>query len=332
MSDSELAVVSQESFPLPTIIARAGASTRKKFFEFFTVPIRNANTRAAYYRAIQQFLAWLSAPGIRTSKTSSRLRSRPISETLQRQAAPPTVKQHMAAIRMLFSWLTEKGILAMNPAREVKTERFSRTEGKTPAFVDGEVQKLLDAIETSTHTGLRDRALLGVLAYTFARIGAVVNLKVEDYYPSGKRFLLRFKEKGGKEKELPVHHKLEELLDQYLKATGWRRSRSLLCSRPLSERLGSYRAVRWFVPMPRTCSNDGSNKLDCLRTIRLTLSARPASRIFSKMTALWRLPSALPVTPTAGPRNSMIAAARRFSSKTWSEMPSSAFLSKCRAQ
>src|SRR5271165_5230428 len=126
----------------------------------------------------------------------------------------------MAAIRMLFSWFTEKGVLAMNPAREVKTERFSRTEGKTPAFVEGEVQKLLAAIETSTHTGLRDRALLGVLAYTFARIGAVVNLKVEDYYPSGKRFLLRFKEKGGKEKELPVHHKLEELLDEYLKATG----------------------------------------------------------------------------------------------------------------
>jgi integrase/recombinase XerD len=75
-------------------------------------------------------------------------------------------------------------------------------------------------IETSTHTGLRDRALLGVLAYTFARIGAVVDLKVEDYYSFGKRFLLRFKEKGGKEKALPVHHKLEELLDEYLKATG----------------------------------------------------------------------------------------------------------------
>jgi integrase/recombinase XerC len=68
----------------------------------------------------------------------------------------------MAAIRMLSSWLTEKGVLAMNPAREVKTERFSRTEGKTPAFVDGEVQTLLDAVETSTHTGLRDRALLEI--------------------------------------------------------------------------------------------------------------------------------------------------------------------------
>ena len=90
----------------------------------------------------------------------------------------------------------------------------------TPAFVEGEVQKLLNGVETFTHTGLRDRALLATLAYTFARIGSVVNLKVEDCYPSGKRFLLRFKEKGGKEKELPVHHKLEEILDQYLKATG----------------------------------------------------------------------------------------------------------------
>jgi site-specific recombinase XerD len=159
----------------------------------------------------------------------------------------------MAAITMLLSWLTEKGVLAMNPAREVKTERFSRTEGKTPAFVEGEVQKLLGAIEPSTHTGLRDRALLGVLAYTFARIGAVVNLKVEDHYPSGKRFLLRFKEKGGKKKELPVHHKLEELLDEYLKATGLGASRILLYSPPPLVKPASYRAGRLRARTSRTC-------------------------------------------------------------------------------
>src|ERR1700726_4368793 len=220
MSDFELAVVSVDSFPAPALITRAGPNTRKKFFEFFTIAIRNANTRAAYYRAIQQFLSWCERAGYQDLEDIEPITVAAYIETLQRQAAPPTVKQHMAAIRMLFSWLTEKGVLAMNPAREVKTERFSRTEGKTPAFVEGEVQKLLNTVETSTHTGLRDRALLGVLAYTFARIGAVVNLRVEDYYPSGKRFLLRFKEKGGKEKELPVHHKLEELIDQYLKATG----------------------------------------------------------------------------------------------------------------
>ena len=60
---STLAVVSVDSFLAPALIARAGPRTRKKFFEFFTVPIRNANTRAAYYRAIQQFLAWAERAG-----------------------------------------------------------------------------------------------------------------------------------------------------------------------------------------------------------------------------------------------------------------------------
>jgi|SRR4029077_6520894 integrase/recombinase XerD len=114
-------------------------------------------------------------------------------ETRGRLAAPPTVKQHMAAIRMLFSWLTEKEVLAMNPAREVKTERFSRTEGKPRHLSTAKFKGFLTRSRPPRNTGLRDRALLGVLAYTFARIGAVMNLKVEDYYPSGKRYLLRFK-------------------------------------------------------------------------------------------------------------------------------------------
>jgi len=67
MSDSELAVVvAPQTFPTPLLIERAGPSTRKKFFESFTVPIRNANTRAAYYRAIQQFLAWVERAGCKT--------------------------------------------------------------------------------------------------------------------------------------------------------------------------------------------------------------------------------------------------------------------------
>ena len=94
------------------------------------------------------------------------------------------------------------------------------TEGKTPAFDTEQVQKVLDRIDMSNEVGLRDRALLGTLAYTFARIGAVVNLKVEDYFQTGKRSMIRFSEKGGKETEIPVHHKLEELLDQYLETSG----------------------------------------------------------------------------------------------------------------
>ena len=117
MSDPELAVVvAPQTFQAPILIERAGPSTRKKFFEFFTVPIRNAHTRAAYYRAIEQFLTWVERAGYQDLEDIEPITVAAYIETLQRQAAPATVKQHMAAIRMLFSWLTEKGVLAMNPA------------------------------------------------------------------------------------------------------------------------------------------------------------------------------------------------------------------------
>jgi Phage integrase, N-terminal SAM-like domain len=102
MSDSELAVVSVDSFAAPTIIERAGPTTRKKFFEFFTVPIRNANTRATYYRAIQQFLAWCERAGYQDIEDIEPITVAAYIETLQRQAAPPTVKQHMADPHAVF--------------------------------------------------------------------------------------------------------------------------------------------------------------------------------------------------------------------------------------
>ena len=94
MPDSELAVVAPQSFQTPILIERAGPSTRKKFFEFFTVPIRNAHTRAAYYRAIQQFLAWAERAGYQHLEDIEPITVAAYIETLQRRAAPPTVKQH----------------------------------------------------------------------------------------------------------------------------------------------------------------------------------------------------------------------------------------------
>jgi site-specific recombinase XerD len=209
--------VNSDSFKVPAIIADVGPEATKRFFEFFTVPIRNKNTRMAYYQAIGQFLDWCERAGFSNLEDIEPIHVAAYIESHGGSAA--TIKQHMAAIRMMFSWLTEKGILAINPAREVKTPKFSRTEGKTPAFSTEEVQKLLSSIDTSHVVGHRDKALLATLAYTFGRISAVVSLRVEDYFQTGKRSLIRFKEKGGKEKEIPVHHKLEEVLDEYLKVS-----------------------------------------------------------------------------------------------------------------
>jgi integrase/recombinase XerD len=128
----------------------------------------------------------------------------------------------MAAVRMFFSWLTEKGVLAMNPAREVKTPRFSRKHGKTPAFARDEVRTILDSIDIGHVVGQRDKALLATLAYACSRISAAVSLKVRDYFQNGRRSVIRLRTKGGKEKEFPVHHLLEEVLDAYLDNSGLR--------------------------------------------------------------------------------------------------------------
>jgi hypothetical protein len=103
MSDSEqLVVISVDSFSAPALISRAGPTTRKKFFEFFTVPIRNANAQAAYYRAIQRFLSWCERAGYQDLEDIEPITVAAYIEILGRRAAPPTVKKHIAAIRMLF--------------------------------------------------------------------------------------------------------------------------------------------------------------------------------------------------------------------------------------
>jgi site-specific recombinase XerD len=213
MSDFAL-TTKRPALPVPAIVAQGGTETVKRYIDFFGVPIRNLNTRMAYHRAIKQFLHWADQAGFRHLEDIEPIHVAAYIEGHGGSRA--TIKQHMAAIRMLFSYLTEKGILAMNPAREVQTPRFSRVVGKTPAPPTEKVQQLLDGIDVKTLIGLRDRALLGVMAYTFARIGAVVTLTQQDYFQPDKRSILRFREKGGKEKEIPVHHMLEKYLDEYL--------------------------------------------------------------------------------------------------------------------
>jgi site-specific recombinase XerD len=123
-----LGLVKSESFQVPALIADIGPEATKRYFEFFTVPIRNKNTRIAYYHAIGQFLDWCQRAGFRALEDIEPITVAAYVE--QHPGSPATIKQHMSAIRMLFSWLTEKGILAMNPAREVKTEKFRAPKAK----------------------------------------------------------------------------------------------------------------------------------------------------------------------------------------------------------
>ena len=210
------------SLAVPAVIAAAGEHAARRFLEFFAASIRNRNTRMAYYRAACSFFAWIERHHIGELADIEPLHVAAYIEALQATAAKPTVKQHLAAIRMLFDWLVIGQILAVNPAHAVRGPKHVVRRGKTPVLTEDQARRLLESIDTSTLVGLRDRALIGVMIYTFACIGAVVALRVEDYYPAGKRWWLRLHEKGGKRHDMPVHHKLEQFLDEYLDAAGLR--------------------------------------------------------------------------------------------------------------
>src|ERR1700689_2898106 len=141
-------------------------------------------------------------------------------EQLGRSHSKPTVKQHLAAIRMLFDWLVTGQVIALNPAHAVRGPRHSVKKGKSSVLSAEEMRTLLDAIKIDALIGLRDRALIALMGYTFARVGAAVQMKVEDYYIQKRRGWVRLHEKGGKVNELPCHHNLEQFLDEWLAASG----------------------------------------------------------------------------------------------------------------
>ncbi|WP_169981127.1 tyrosine-type recombinase/integrase [Tautonia rosea] len=204
---------------LPGLIAEAGDGATRRFFEFFTANIRNPNTRAAYARAVAHFLRWceerhLSLKGIEPIAVAAYV------EQLQATHAAPSVKQHLAAVRMLFDWLVTGQVVPTNPAASVRGPKHVVKRGKTPVLSAEDARKLLDSIDTTTIIGLRDRALIATMVYSFARVSAVLGMKVEDYYQNGKRWWLRLHEKGGKFHEVPAHHNTEAYLDAYIEAAG----------------------------------------------------------------------------------------------------------------
>ena len=180
---------------LPALIAGAGDRAALRFLEFFTVNIRNKNTRAAYARAAADFLRWCEGQGIGELGRVQPVHVAAYIELLQGRRSAPTVKQHLACIRMLFDWLVIGQVMPTNPAHSVRGPRHSVIKGSTPVLSSEEATALLTGMDVSTIVGLRDRAIIAVMTYTFARVGAVVALTVEDYFPQKKRWWLRLQKK-----------------------------------------------------------------------------------------------------------------------------------------
>jgi site-specific recombinase XerC len=204
----------------PTLIAASGERAQLRFLEFFASNIRNPHTRRAYVRAVDDFLAWCESIGVVSISDVAPLHVAAWIEGQTRRVSAPTVKQQLAAIRHLFDWLVTGQIVPVNPATSVRGPSHVVKTGKTPVLDGEDARQLLMSIDTGTPVGLRDRALIGLMTYSFARIGAALAMKVEDVYTQNRRLWVRLREKGGKRHEMPCHHSLEDYLVAYLDGTG----------------------------------------------------------------------------------------------------------------
>ncbi len=205
---------------LPALVAVAGERAATRLLEFFASTIRNPHTRRAYARAVTDFLAWCEAHGVPSIAAVQPLHVAAWIEDRTRELSAPTVKQQLAAIRNLFDWLVMGQVVPLNPAASVRGPAHSVRRGKTPVLDPAEARALLDSIDVTTPIGLRIRALIALMVYSFGRIGAALAMRVEDVFVQNRRLWVRLREKGGKRHEMPCHHTLEEYLHAYLDDTG----------------------------------------------------------------------------------------------------------------
>lgn len=220
---------------LPAIITSAGGDAVARFVDYFTVNINNPHTRRAYARNALDFLRWCERQGVCQIKAIKPMMVAAYIKQLEEDYAKPSVKQQLATIRMLFDWLVTGQVVDSNPAHAVRGPKHIVKKGKTPVLTAEETRTLLDSIpiervigtdpegnqiKAPHPIGLRDRAIIAAMVFTFARVGAMTAMTVEDYYAQGKRSWLRLHEKGGKQHDMPAHHTLEGYIDAYIQAAG----------------------------------------------------------------------------------------------------------------
>ncbi|MGL4555648.1 MAG: tyrosine-type recombinase/integrase [Gemmataceae bacterium] len=202
---------------IPAAVAEQGPAAAFAWEEFFQARIRNPHTRAVYSHAVRRFLAWLQPQGVPLPRVTPGMVGAYYDS---HPGSVPTRKLHLAALRAFFDALVLRHVLVLNPAASVRGERYCVVEGSTPEITPQQARALLDSIGTDTVAGLRDRAVIATLIYTAARAGAVARLKRKQFIWDGGQFTLRFDEKGGKAREIPVRHDLQLMVAAYLTAAG----------------------------------------------------------------------------------------------------------------
>ncbi len=234
MSSELLACHSISESAVPVVFA-GSATAERRFLEFFITQLNNDGTRRCYLNVVRHFAAWCDSRNIVELRRVEPMHIASYLKALERDGrSAPSIKLHLTALRGLFNWLIMGQVIGVNPAQSVRGPKHVVTKGKTPVLTSEEARRLMDSIrvlvkvkgrngaesQAAATIGLRDRAFIAVMVYTFARVAAVLRLKVRDYFSQGGSKWLRLHEKAGKVFAIPCHHNLQQYLDEYISTTG----------------------------------------------------------------------------------------------------------------
>ena len=216
VDESQLAIARARQ-ALPLLVERTGPAGRFAWDEFFFAEHHNPHTQSAYMRAVKRFLAWAEMQGVELPAITPGM----VGQYLVSMGGSAAKRNlHLSALRGFFDRLVNRHVVILNPAASVRGIKETVVEGKTPEITVEQARTLLASVDTATVIGLRDKAILATLAYTACRAGAVAKLRLGDFQFDGVQFMLRFQEKGGKSREIPVRHDLEGFIRAYLEAAG----------------------------------------------------------------------------------------------------------------
>ncbi len=201
----------------PNLITEAGSNARYAWEEFIYGEISNLHTRRAYSKAVSDLLGRADESGLTMSQITPKFVRNHFE---QMKTSVPTRKLRLAAVRHFFDIAVTRHAIALNPALSVRGEKYKITEGKTPEITVAQSQKLLKSMDGDSFLDIRDKTIIAIFTYTAVRVGAVTKLTLNDFHTTGGHYSLRFKEKGGKPREIPVRDDLEKLILQYLAVRG----------------------------------------------------------------------------------------------------------------
>ena len=214
---SQVIATNSNDAPLPVLVERAGGAARFAWDEFFYAEHHNPHTQKAYMAAVRRFLSWCEGQGVELPGVTPGMVGQYL-VSLGGSAAKRNL--HLSALRGFFDRLVNRHVVILNPAASVRGVKEQVMEGKTPEITVEQARTLLASVDTGHIVGLRDRAILATLAYTACRAGAVAKLRLQDFQSEGTQFVLRFQEKGGKSREIPVRHDLEGFIRARLDTAG----------------------------------------------------------------------------------------------------------------